>query len=601
MARGDNFTTMYQGGYSSLDPNKAYQTNFVGYRVPAGAVGGQTNPTVANQIQEVNKLLNQGIKPIEVQALKPDVFQTIPKQHFKEINRMSKLTGTENNLSMHAPIVEPSGMGEQGWSETSREASERELNDVMEKAHELNPDGNTNVTIHSSGTAGSEFKMGKEGPEVEKLVVIDKESGKPVNVLEKEIQYSPGGDLEKPQELTPEERLNSMNETSWEKELNQVFFNKDRADEILKPNAEKIHHFINQYNRGEIKDETLEKDPEAYQGLQAYKKVSPYLHDLRQQAGGFFDKAWKHSDKEKIIITPEGKEMSQGEYLKKLNESFKEEISNDPVQQSQALQKLIDGLRVVVPEQYVPIDEFALENSSKTFANVAFNAYKNFGENAPVVSVENLYQGMGFSSAKDFDKLLTSSKKQFADKLISEKNISKKQANKIADKLIGATLDVGHLNISKKKGYSDEDLRKEVEQIAKHVKEVHITDNFGYSDSHLPPGMGNVPFKQILKELEKGGKGKARKILEAGGFAQAFKKSPYPETLEAFGSPFYSEDTIPYWNQAIGLQQNYSAGLGEMLPQVNYQTFGAGFSQLPLELGGSKGGGGSRMSGKPME
>jgi hypothetical protein len=39
-----------------------------------------------------------------------------------------------------------------------------------------------------------------------------------------------------------------------------------------------------------------------------------------------------------------------------------------------------------------------------------------------------------------------------------------------------------------------------------------------------------------------------------------------------------------------------------MLPQVNYETFGAGFSRLPSELGGQRPGAeGSRMSGRGME
>ena len=39
-----------------------------------------------------------------------------------------------------------------------------------------------------------------------------------------------------------------------------------------------------------------------------------------------------------------------------------------------------------------------------------------------------------------------------------------------------------------------------------------------------------------------------------------------------------------------------------MLPQTNYDLFGAGFSQLPAELGGQRPGGrGGRMSGNPME
>jgi len=140
-----------------------------------------------------------------------------------------------------------------------------------------------------------------------------------------------------------------------------------------------------------------------------------------------------------------------------------------------------------------------------------------------------------------------------------------------------------------------------MQEIAKHVKHVHLTDNFGYSDSHLPPGMGNVPFKDILEKLEKAGY-KGRKIVEAGGFVQHFGISPHPFTLEAMGSPIYSMYMAPYWNQAIALQQGYLGGYGQMLPQKNYETFGAGFAQLPIELGGqTPGAQGSRMSGKPME
>jgi hypothetical protein len=58
----------------------------------------------------------------------------------------------------------------------------------------------------------------------------------------------------------------------------------------------------------------------------------------------------------------------------------------------------------------------------------------------------------------------------------------------------------------------------------------------------------------------------------------------------------------PYWNQAAGLQEGYFSGYGQMLPQINYETFGAGFSQLPQELGGQiPGAKGSRMSGRPLE
>ena len=72
--------------------------------------------------------------------------------------------------------------------------------------------------------------------------------------------------------------------------------------------------------------------------------------------------------------------------------------------------------------------------------------------------------------------------------------------------------------------------------------------------------------------------------------------------MEALGSPVYAMDMAPYWNQTQGLYKNYFGGGGEFLPQINYETFGAGFSQLPTELGGSRrAGAGGRMSGTPME
>ena len=114
---GYTINNIYQGGYSSLSPS--YGDVFIGYRVAAGELGAPTKPDTANQIQQINMLLNQGIVPIEVGVLDPAIFDQIPKQHFKEINRIAKLSGAK--ISVHAPLIEPSGIVEQGWSEANRE------------------------------------------------------------------------------------------------------------------------------------------------------------------------------------------------------------------------------------------------------------------------------------------------------------------------------------------------------------------------------------------------------------------------------------------------------------------------------------------------
>ncbi len=590
MKKGDyTVNNIYQGGYSSLSPS--YGDVFTGYRVSASELGAPTKPDTANQIQQVNQLLNQGIIPIEVGALQPEVFDQIPKQHFKEINRMAKLTGAK--ISVHAPMIEPSGLGEQGWSETNRQLAERQLNDIVEKSIEMDDKGGMPITIHSSGLPGTEYKMTPEGKKIERLMIINQETGKPAPI-EEEKKYLPGlsaEELRKGKIRSPKEELRIINESTWDNELSQVTYYKEGADRIISENIMQIPENV-------LKEtfENVEKrkalDPIQQQAYGHLKNADTYLKNTQQHLTGLFQKAYKYgTDEEK-------------RFLEKTSEEFKNELEKDKTLpgQSKAIQGLMINLEKVNPNIYIPIEDFAVEHSSKTFANVAFNAFDKFKDKAPKISIENMFPGMAFSSGEEMNKLIMESKKKFVEKAVS-KGYSDSEAREQADKMIGMTLDVGHLNIAKKKGFEDKDLLKEVEQIAKHVKHVHLTDNFGYSDSHLPPGMGNVPFKEILEKLEKAGTLKsARKIVEAGGFVQHFGQSPYPASLEAMGSPIYSMQMGPYWNQAIGLQQGYFSGYGMMLPQGNYETFGSGFSQLPSELGGQKQGAqGSRMSGRPME
>src|SRR3989344_2088516 len=123
-----SYEFFYPGTPYSLDPG--YGEMFTGYRIPASEIGAPTSIQTANQIQEVSNLLNQGIKVIELQPLNAEVFDQIPKQHFKEINRLQKLAGAET--SIHCPVLEPSGIGKEGWSETDRESAERQLKMVMD-------------------------------------------------------------------------------------------------------------------------------------------------------------------------------------------------------------------------------------------------------------------------------------------------------------------------------------------------------------------------------------------------------------------------------------------------------------------------------------
>jgi len=246
------------------------------------------------------------------------------------------------------------------------------------------------------------------------------------------------------------------------------------------------------------------------------------------------------------------------------------------------------------------VEDFALEKASETVGNSAFKAWKKFGDKAPIIALENSYPFMAFSRADSLKGLIEASRDKFIQNAIEE-GLSKDKAKKAADKIIGATWDLGHINMLRASGYNEEELKKEAKTIAPFAKKVHLTDNFGKFDAHLVPGMGNVPIKEMMAEFEKAGF-KGKKIVEAGGFMQQFKiAQPAQYYYEALGSPLYEIISPPYWNQIAMSAGNYFSGFGDYLPQQHFNLYGSSFMQLPRELGGEVTNDKNRFSGTPNQ
>ena len=112
------------------------------------------------------------------------------------------------------------------------------------------------------------------------------------------------------------------------------------------------------------------------------------------------------------------------------------------------------------------------------------------------------FDSAGIFLVYSFEEALNIAKDRFVKKAVKEEGVSEKEAKRIADKLIGATWDVAHINMMRRAGYTEEETKKlgieEAKKIAPVLKHLHIVDNFGFSDTHLPPGMGNVPIKEII-------------------------------------------------------------------------------------------------------
>src|SRR3989344_2680310 len=118
-----HISDIYQGGYSSLSPN--YGPVFTGYRVGVSQLGRSTDPRTANILKEVAEKIAPGEKIIELSLISPETLEAIPKQHLQEVKRMSDLTGVE--VTVHGPLVDASGVSQQGFSDQQREVAERKI------------------------------------------------------------------------------------------------------------------------------------------------------------------------------------------------------------------------------------------------------------------------------------------------------------------------------------------------------------------------------------------------------------------------------------------------------------------------------------------
>lgn len=600
------YDVLYQGSGKYLSSSEGSP---MGYGSRASSLFLTLPAQTANQLGEIGSKLNTGAKGIEVQGTFAKILEAIPDQHLEEIRRMSNLTGTK--LSMHGPMVEPSGFNQQGgrWEESNREQVERQITNAVERAHILDPKGNIVVTLHSSAELPEMLQREKVDGKEKKtgMYIIDPRTGR-VNMIKSEEHFFPESEKEGKIEFDPYRELELTNNRVWTQELGQFGIYSQRGEEALrsvnkfKEDRPVEYEIIKQIENGKISLEDAQKDyPMIDQFLEISRGEDYANFSLRSsytELKSLFDMAYKSAQEKNDKNTLSKLDAFANEVRK----NYKALEANDTTVLNQVVN---EGVKVLkeVPNVSVfkPMNEFAIDKSSTTFSNVAYNSYKKFKDSAPILSIENPPSGQGISRAEDLRKLIQESREKFADELVEKEKMSRKKAEEIAEKHIGATWDVGHINMLRKFGYDKKDLISEAGKIAPFVKHIHLSDNFGYEHTELPMGMGNVPLKE---EFEKIGKkaNEVAKVVETGDWYQHFKTTPLVETFGAFGVPYFSGPAAsPYWTTSGRGLGNYFAGYGTMLPDQHFSMYGGGFSALPTELGGQIQRRGSGFSGTPME
>lgn len=572
--------------------------------------GITTDARTAAQIQEISNKLNTGVRVVEMEGIQPDVFDAIPKQQLKEINRLTKLTGTD--VTLHGPLIEASGYTREGWSEVNRMGAERQMKEAVERAHELDPNGNIPVTFHSTAALPEmeEKIKTKEGEKTKSIFIVDPRTGRYGQIKEEE-RFFPGQEGE----FDPKKELERENKEIWVREVGNINFSALRGEQEI----EQINDLAERRNVDIESKDFIEAKKEAFKIYAEYKNNPDAFEKRPEDIKKAYKDTFKALDHGSVFLKDSYRSLrdlynmaykeANPEDKKKLNafaneiKPFVEKDIDNPEKLEEFAEIVSKGVHVLdsikSPAIYKPLNEFVMEKSAQTFASAALHGYKKFGEKAPIVSIENPPAGGGFSRGEDIKKLVEKARSEFVE-IAKKEGLSASEAKNAAEKLIGATWDVGHINMLRKYGYEEKDIVKQTEKVAPLVKHVHLSDNFGYEHTELPMGMGNVPIKEILEKLGKEGF-KGKKIIEAMAWWQHVKQPPLVPTLEAFGSPLYPMLAGPTWTQASATYGNYFAFPSGYFPEQHFSLYGGGFSQLPQELGGQIPGKQSRMSGTPMD
>jgi sugar phosphate isomerase/epimerase len=117
---------------------------------------------------------------------------------------------------------------------------------------------------------------------------------------------------------------------------------------------------------------------------------------------------------------------------------------------------------------YVDCDDLWLESSIKTWTELVALAK----ENKTIIALENVYDKEPHILRRLFDALSSDS--------------------------ICFCFDTGHFNV-----FSYTPLNIWLQELGKYLGQLHLHDNFGLKDEHLPVGNGNFSFNELFEELRK--------------------------------------------------------------------------------------------------
>ena len=539
-------------------------------------LGASVSP-MGSQLMTTNTAINWGLQNLEVNLGTGMDFRQaghlaqLGKIERDELIRLAKLNKV--NLSVHAPLLSPEGVvgsgGPSGFSEVARIKNEREFENTLDFADKIGRQTGRKhvpVTIHSSAAP-----IGNPMPN-EIIYAVNKETGDIVPIQKKEVAYP--------------------------KEYFDRFGLKEGVDYTPVKGKPGLYYL---YPKGELKM-IGKKQLESIKYEEAHTDywIEHYKEQLKMAGLQPTDNLLKLKNEAKKL----GGDVLN---LYKNYESLVDQRKNLEAQIMNLRKKYEKDGQIQI---LATSDEYAKEKMKKTFVELGLKAYEK--PSKPMIVIENFYPEYTQSEPTKLAKTIEEIRQELAERLVKEKGLSKSQAIREAKELVGMNVDIGHLNLWKKyinpktgKPYTNKEIIEWVNKVYPYIKHVHVTDNWGDLDAHLPVGWGNAPVNEFIDALRKKG-WKGRAILETFGTPQYGGTGGFgvAQSMYSLGVPLVPGG--PGWEMAEGtyFQAGYAFTTGPILPDVNFQTYGVGFSGLPYATGAQIGGGntkpGQKFSGTPM-
>lgn len=576
-----------------------------GFQLEQSHLGISTHPG-RHQLAELRSTISKGVKHIELGwfgqgkgsigqgNLNPEVHSSEEREDMRQLAKINKVT-----LSTHASpnIGALSGLSEGGFSKDKQEAAKHEVDRAISFAADVAEGGP--VVVHVGefqrpifeaekrfGSTDEFFESTDKEKEKAPIFLVDKESGR-IKQLPRNAEI-----FTETSQIDPATGLPKL-----EKKSVYQLLEEKKSQGVDKPEVEIYKELVKKeldLARGEA-HRALAESKEKERRATNFRKIATDLQssdpETKERARNFVV--------ENLGIAPEraiAELRAQADASETEAKYFKQIVSakNKELIQTQ------DNL-----DKTETIYDYGKREAAEAIADEAVKAYRIEKErnlkNPLFMAVENWDPNLYGSHPKELRELIYESRDKMKERLKVEQKMSDSQAAKVAEEHIKATFDIGHANFWRKyfkrvEGETGEQhetrfkswLMDNVRELTKDgiIGHVHLSDNFGWHDEHLTPGLGNAPIEEFVKEVSQGKDWKGKMIIEPGGQPEGLAHTAMTGTWRQLNTPIYRIDASPTsWTE---IENSYFANVGPATSHVvgeyvPFKDWSSWSSEIPLE------------------